>query len=104
MANDRDKARRRRRHAMTAVRLVVQSNPADSAARDADLVKYTTAMRETPGCVQAEDFRGTEYPEDLLHVELWESPASFDAHWQKAVSAGDAGLLADLLSLQSPHH
>src|SRR5438270_8776622 len=74
---------------MTAVRLVVQSNPAGGGSGQPELVAYSQKLRESPGCIQAEDFRGTEYPEDLLHVELWESPAAFDAHWQRTVQSGN---------------
>lgn len=90
---------------MTAVRFVVQSNPAGAGNVDhPDLVAYSRSLRESPGCLQAEDFRGTEYPEDLLHIELWESAAAFDAHWQRTVQSGHGGMLAQLDSLQSPHH
>ena len=88
---------------MTAIRLIVQSNPADADARAPDLVKFSAAVRQEPGCLQAEDFRGTEFSEDLLHIELWESPAAFDAHWQRALAEGQRAMLAELLALQAPY-
>lgn len=88
---------------MTPIRIIVQSNPRDAGGRLADLIKQSSLVREEPGCLQAEDFRSTKFPENLLHLELWETPAAFDAHWRRALSHKSSAL-AELLSLQTPHH
>jgi quinol monooxygenase YgiN len=35
-----------------------------------------------PGCLQYEIFRSAMKPEKLVLIELWESEALFDEHWQ----------------------
>lgn len=87
------------------IRLIIQSNPTDSEVRLPDLRKFTTATREESGCVLAEDFRSTEVPENLLHMELWESAEAWDAHWARRTKK-EAGreLLLDLLGLDPAVH
>lgn len=87
-----------------AIRLIIQSNPADSDARVPGLRTFTAATREEPGCVLAEDFRSTEIAENLLHMELWESAEAWDAHWARQAKSDGGRKLLDLLGLDPAVH
>lgn len=89
---------------MARIRLIVQASATDADARVKDLVTYTAALRDESGCLQSEDFRGSEFGENLLHLELWEDAAAFDAHWHGAMKAGASAMLAELMELQAPYH
>ena len=39
------------------------------------------APRLEPGCVQFENFRSVEYPENTCLMELWTTPEIYDIHW-----------------------
>lgn len=88
-----------------AIRLIIQSNPADWEARLPDLRSFTTALREEAGCVLAEDFRSVEVAENLMHMELWESAEAWDAYWARGRNddGGHAHLL-DLMGLNPAVH
>ena len=88
-----------------AIRLIIQSNPADAHARLPDLQKYAAAVREEPGCVLVEDFRSTEVAENLLHMELWDSAEAWDAHWASQTK-GEGGRVAllELMGLDPAVH
>ncbi len=86
---------------MTAIRFVIQSNYADADARLPALLQYTKGARAEAGCLHAEDFRSTEYADDLLHLELWESSAAFDAHWQRV---RESDYMRQALVWQAPNH
>ncbi len=88
-----------------AVRLIIQSNPTDSEAREPALLKFTAATREEPGCVLAEDFRSTDVAENLLHMELWETAEAWDTHWGRGTkSEPGKEVLLDLLGLDPAVH
>src|SRR5690606_8696254 len=64
-----------------------------------ELTKWT---RSFDGCLQAEDFRGTEFPDNHLHLQLWESSAAMDAFWTQISAKPDA--LQLVTTWQAPHH
>ncbi len=86
---------------MTAIRVAVQSTFADADDRIPGLLDYSQRVREEAGCIQAEDFRSSEFPNNVMHLQLWEDSASFDAFWKKQ---GDRGILNDARTWQTPHH
>ncbi len=87
---------------MTAIRVVIQANFADLDSELPRIQESTQVARGYAGCLQAEDFRSTEFPNSLLHLQLWENAAAFDAYWA-AVSA-NREQVDRLLSWQAPHH
>jgi quinol monooxygenase YgiN len=86
---------------MPAIRAAIQTNAAGLDDRLPGLLDASKATREEPGCLQSEWFRGTEFAENMLYLELWETPAAFDAHWRRVLEGGGQ---ERLLSLQAPHH
>jgi quinol monooxygenase YgiN len=86
---------------MAPIRIAIQMNPANTEERIAGMLDHIKGMRDEPGCVQAELFRSTEFPENLLNLELWESPAAFDTHWKRVL---DSGRPPGLPYLNSPYH
>ncbi len=62
---------------MPAIRMMARVN-ADGIET---VCAATRAARELPGCLHAEDFSDIEERGDILHVELWETPADWDAAW-----------------------
>jgi quinol monooxygenase YgiN len=87
-----------------AIRIIVQSNPSDAEARLPDLQKFTEATRGEPGCVLAEDFRSTDVPENLMHMELWESAEAWDAYWVRRAKSESGWQLLDLIGLDPAIH
>ncbi|WP_141653071.1 antibiotic biosynthesis monooxygenase [Phenylobacterium immobile] len=63
---------------MAALRQLFQTSDADHLPV---LRAMSAHMRAQPGCLQAEDFRSIEFDAHLTHLELWESPAAWDAAW-----------------------
>ena len=86
---------------MTPIRVAVQNNFADADERVAGLVSQSQQIRKEPGCLQAEDFRSVEFPDSLMHLQLWESTGAFDAFWQ---GKGEKGGLNEPQTWQTPHH
>lgn len=64
--------------ARSGVRIILQLNLSGEAERSALAEMLTT--REEPGCLQFEYFRGVEFPENTLLMELWKDPEIFDLH------------------------
>jgi quinol monooxygenase YgiN len=87
-----------------AIRVIIQSNPPDAEARLPALGKFTTALREVPGCVIAEDFRSTEVAENLMHMQIWETAAAFDSYWRRRPKGSAGWELLDLIGLDPANH
>lgn len=85
---------------MTAIRVVIQGNYADLDGMIEPMLDAAKAARGEPGNLQAEVFRGNEFRDDLLYLQLWESAAAFDAYWAK-LGGSDRQLF---LTWQAPHH
>src|ERR1700733_9446724 len=90
---------------MSAIRVAIQSN-IGSAERIAATVAESDAIRAEEGCLQFELFRGIEFSEDVVQLELWESEATYDRHWRRVrETPARGGLLADGTGgLAAPHH
>lgn len=91
----------------SAVRVMVSTCHQDLDDRIPDLIKYSQEVRKEPGCLQFEYFRSHDLPENLARLELWESAAAWDAHWNK-ISSEPGGLekFADgnIAHVQAPYH
>lgn len=87
---------------MTPVRVVFQTN----SEGDQEILQAATKLaRGLPGCLQAEDFRSVEFAENLLHIELWESTAAWDAAWEALRGAPEGrALIAKYQASQAPFH
>ena len=85
---------------MAEIRVFITSNAEGIEERVPSLLQHAQQVRKEPGCVQIEYFRGVEFPENFVQLELWDSPQSFDAHWNRPLE--QVGLLADPKYLQSP--
>lgn len=62
------------------VRIVIQmtSNPAD----DESYLQYSYDTRAEPGCLQFDYYRSLDFPENKLHLELWDTPPeAYDIHF-----------------------
>jgi len=90
---------------MSWIRLAVQSNVASKERVEAALAAAKD-VRAEEGCLQYELFRGIEHPENLTQLELWQSEAAYDRHWQcLRGEPARAGLLADgSARLSAPNH
>lgn len=87
---------------MSVVRMVLQTNHEPHLAV---LSALTAHMRGQPGCIQAEDHRGVEFEENLLHLERWESPAAWDAAWNGVKESELGRAVAQVLEdCEPPHH
>jgi quinol monooxygenase YgiN len=87
---------------MSVVRMVLQTN---HEAHLPVLQALTSHMRGQAGCIQAEDHRGVEFEENLLHLERWESPAAWDAAWAGVRDSELGRSLAQVLTDgEPPHH
>jgi quinol monooxygenase YgiN len=84
---------------MPPIRFIVQSNPGDADKRLPALARYAEESRREPGCIQFEDFRSMAEPQDLLHLELWQSAEAWDAHWFKLLQSDKQGAVAPFLEL-----
>lgn len=90
---------------MAPIRFIVQSNPLDGDSRLAALAAYAREARKETGCLQMEDFRSIVDAQNLLHLELWESAAAWDAHWLRLLQHGPKGpgkALLELIELAEP--
>lgn len=87
---------------MTALRMICQTN----RKSDLDVLQTATAhARKSQGCLQAEDFRGVEFGQNLLHLQLWNSPQAWDAYWRDLKDTTEGQRLAALWSATgAPHH
>lgn len=63
---------------MASIRQLFQTN---DPAHLPVLRDVSAQLRRQPGCLQAEDFRSLEVETHVAHLELWESPAAWDAAW-----------------------
>ena len=95
-------SRRTRESPMPAIRVLIQANHAEPDAVIPALNEHAKRARGEPGCLQFEFFRSGDITENLLQLELWESVAAFDDHWQKHPES--AFMLAPANQLQSPYH
>jgi quinol monooxygenase YgiN len=86
---------------LPSVRVLYCSNQRGLDAQLDRLRERAAAVRAEPGCLEFDTFRDVEFPENFAQLELWESPAAFDAHWQRAKAAG---VFCDLDNLMAPHH
>ena len=84
---------------MPPIRFIVQSNPPDGEQRLPALARYAQAARKEPGALQIEDFRSVVDPQNLLHLELWESAQTWDAHWLRVLQSAESGDGVALLQL-----
>ena len=75
----------------SAVRVLVSTCHQDLDQRIPDLIKYSQEVRKEPGCLQFEYFRSHDLQENLARLELWESTAAWDTHWNKLI-ATEGGL------------
>ena len=57
---------------------------------DADLLAHTAAARATPGCEEAECYRGCEHRENVTLIELWSDEFVYSDHWRALVKSGEA--------------
>ncbi|OZD68871.1 hypothetical protein CH272_28085 [Rhodococcus sp. 05-340-1] len=74
-----------------SVRIVIQQSQHDlDAAVDALISNRAETLRE-PGCVTFDFFRGTEFPDDMLLLEVWHDQAVYDAHWAMRIRTGSVG-------------
>jgi quinol monooxygenase YgiN len=68
------------------IRALISMTFPSAEAAEAELAVRVERCREVeanePGCVQYEIFRSAMKPEKLVLIELWESEALFDEHWQ----------------------
>lgn len=87
---------------MPRIRVMVQNNRKDIENLIPALIERAKTTREAPGCLQCEFFRSSDIPENMLHLELWDSVQSFDAYWQAHPDATFA--LGEPHLLQSPYH
>jgi quinol monooxygenase YgiN len=87
---------------VTAIRVVLQANSADAEAVLPSMLEYSSRTRSEAGNLQAEVFRGNEFAENVLLLELWEGAASFDTHWAKV--AADSRALEMFAAWQAPYH
>jgi quinol monooxygenase YgiN len=62
------------------VRIVIQGTSEPGAPTSAQLDNAAESRLE-PGCIQFENFRSIDYPENTCLMELWESPEIYDIHW-----------------------
>jgi quinol monooxygenase YgiN len=86
---------------MAAVRVLYCSNQRGLDARLDALRGRAAAVRAEPGCLEFDTYRDVEYPENFAQLELWASPAAFDAHWQRT---GTDGVFCEPANLIAPHH
>ena len=84
---------------MPPIRFIVQANPTDGDAHIPALAKYSQEARKEPGALQIESFQSVVEPQNLLHLELWESAQAWDAHWLRVLQSGETGSAASLLQL-----
>lgn len=73
---------------MIPIRVLTQSNSTDLDNQLAGLLQRAAETRKESGCLEAEYFRGIEFPENLAYIELWESQAAYDAHWARQLGNG----------------
>lgn len=62
------------------VRIVIQGTSPDAPPTQAQLDNAAESRLE-PGCIQFENFRSVEFPENTCLMELWASPDIYDIHW-----------------------
>jgi quinol monooxygenase YgiN len=84
-----------------SVRVLYCSNQRGLDAQLERLREGAGAVRAEAGCLEFDTFRDVEFPENFAQLELWESAAAFDAHWQRSKAAG---VLCELDNLMAPHH
>lgn len=92
---------------MSAIRVIVQTTLGDAGVALDALTASTAAFRDEPGCLHAEDLRGTEFPDHLLHLELWDGASAWDEHWRRHESAAEPAAAHALIrspNLQAPFH
>ncbi len=87
---------------VAAIRAVIQCNIQEAEQEFSQLIDQARTAREEPGCFQFECFRSTDFPDNLLRLELWESPQAFDSYRQAHLES--LGLLRKPHVLQSPFH
>lgn len=86
---------------MRRIRVLYCANAASLTGRAGELRERARAIRAEPGCVEFDYFRDVEFPENFAQLELWESPAAYDRHWERW---GPAGVFCDVRELAAPHH
>lgn len=88
---------------MAEIRVLIQSAQEGLAQEVDGLLEQALTMRKLPGCLQYELFRGSEFPENFVLLQLWQSEQAFDAYWKAHFESG-RGLLGDVKQLQAPYH
>lgn len=71
---------------MKAIRVIIQNNSPRSQEGFGDRDAHAKAHS---GCLQYEFYQSLEFPENVAQVELWDSVASFEAHWSELLGAGE---------------
>ena len=84
-----------------AIRVLYSSNVPGLDGRVDELCALAHTVRAEPGCLEFDFFRSTEYPENFAQLELWDSPAAYDRHWQQW---GSHGVFCDIRDLSAPLH
>ncbi|MGE0057543.1 MAG: hypothetical protein AB7P33_12110 [Dehalococcoidia bacterium] len=87
---------------MTSIRVVVQGNFANADDMLPSLLANAKEARDVPGNLQSEVFRGNEFPDNLLYLQLWETAAGFDAYWEKASQRPD--VVSRMARQSAPFH
>lgn len=86
---------------MGAVRVVLSSNSQSIEREVPNLIEQAQLIRKEPGCLQFEFFRGNEFPENFVQLELWESPEAYDDHWKRH---SQRALFDEVAKLEAPYH
>lgn len=75
-----------------AIRIIARARGENAKS---GLRTLTDAARKADGCRHAEDYASVEGPDQLLHLELWDTPAAWDEH-QRHYQAAMADALDDI--------
>ena len=86
---------------MFPIRALFSTNSRSLGDRVDELRRRADAVRNEPGCLEFDFFRGIEFPENFVLLELWENAEAFDRHW---ASFSATALPTSLRELCAPFH
>ena len=65
--------------AASRVRIVIQST--SDPVVDTTMAEFILETRREPNCLQFDYYRSLDYPENSLHLELWDGVRAYDVHY-----------------------
>jgi quinol monooxygenase YgiN len=65
--------------AADGVRIIIQATSDPTV--DGTMSEFILKTRQEPNCLQFDYYRSLDYPENSLHLELWDGPQAYDVHY-----------------------